>query len=266
MEENGQAGRGTEGRKLPPDGPASEPQKARSEVPASEALSEDSASLGRELTPGEAAEHLRVIRRFIERPVRMTTRSGLAAIVAGLLAIVGTGVTWLVMLSPTAEREGSGEPLPDMLEPLPDLLEPLLMAAVVWLAVFVLAAAANVLIVRHRARLRGHSWWRREQLQTAMAILPGFFLAAVGTVVAANVHVPMVPFVWMIGYGMALWAVGVLSIAEVRALGAGFLICGWLGVFLMEHISMGTSLAMLAVTFGGFHLVYGVIVRRRHGG
>ena len=46
------------------------------------------------MTAQQAAEHLRVIRELMERPVRDTTRSGLAGILAGLLALAGCFATW----------------------------------------------------------------------------------------------------------------------------------------------------------------------------
>jgi len=208
-----------------------------------------------DMTPRQAAEHLRVIRELMERPVRQTTRSGLAGVIAGTLALAGSAATHVVLPPRSEWAEGLYQARP------PD--DALLSAGLVWLAVFVIASASDILITWRRARRRGETWWRRAQLQTAMAILPGFVLVGFFTALFVWLGEPgAIPFGWMIGYGMALWTVGMFSITEVKVLGAAFLVAGWLGMLLLP----GFPIVVLAVTFGGFHLVYGAVVWARHGG
>lgn len=218
---------------------------------------DDGGAGDKNMTPEQAAEHLRVIRQLMERPVRHTTRSGLAGIVAGLLALAGSAATW-ELLPPKAEWGppqmffGSSPPQSAVWS-----------VALVWLAVLLIAATVDVLITWRRARERQETWWRGAQLQTAMAIVPGFVLAAFFTYLWSGWNAyELIPFGWMIGYGMALWTVGMFSITEVKILGAAFLLAGWLGMFTLADYPV----AALAATFGGFHLVYGAVVWTRHGG
>jgi hypothetical protein len=208
------------------------------------------------MTPEQAAEHLRVIRQLMERPVRHTTRSGLAGLVAGGLALAGAALTWH-LLPPEAEW-----PLLNPARPYRPPAGAVWNVALVWLAVLLAAAAGDVLITWRRARRRQETWWKREQLQTAMAIVPGFVLAAFFTYIWYILEFNYIPFGWMIGYGMALWTVGMFSITEVKVLGAAFLASGWAGLILLSDYPV----AAMAVTFGGFHLVYGLVVLKRHGG
>ncbi len=199
---------------------------------------------GHPMTAEQAARHLRVIRELMERPIRQTTRSGLAGIVAGGLALAGCAVTRLLW------PEG------------PPTAPPLAVGGV-WLGVFLLAAGTDILVTWRRSARGGRTYWKRAQLQTALAIVPGFLLAGFFTYLfAARELYRLIPFGWMIGYGMALWTVGMFSIAEVKVLGAAFLLAGWLGAVLVP----GYGLTAAAVAFGGLHLAYGVVVWVRHGG
>lgn len=228
----------------------------------------ESPDKGDDMTPEQAAQHLRIIRQLMERPVRHTTRSGLAGIVAGALALTASVLTYIVWPAPPeTSTRGIFGPSPPK--------QSIMTAGLIWLAVLVVAAAADILITRHRARQRGETWWKREQVQTGLAIAPGFVLAAFFTYLFAEFNsYEGVPFGWMIGYGMALWTVGMFSIVEVKVLGAAFLLAGWLGMAAYVKDWVGTSpaalhaypVAALALTFGVFHLVYGVVVLRRHGG
>ena len=196
------------------------------------------------MTAQQAAEHLRVIRELMERPVRDTTRSGLAGILAGLLALAGCFATWTLW----TDLPGGRAPLS---------------VALVWLGVLALAASGDILITWHRARRGGRTYWKRAQVQTALAIVPGFILAGFFSTLFSDLGLwSLIGFGWMVGYGMALWTVGMFSIVEIKVLGAAFLVAGWLGMFLLA----GYPVAAMAVTFGGFHLAYGLVVLKRHGG
>ena len=195
-----------------------------------------------DMTPEQAAEHLRVIRELMERPIRSTTRSGLSGVIAGVFALAGCAATW------------------QMAGPAP---EPTPAVGLLWLGVFVSAVVADLLLTWYRARRTGQTYWRRSQRQTALAIAPGFLVGGLLTwlLLKAGDH-PSVPFFWMIFYGMAVWSVGLFSVPEVKLLGAAFLAAGIVGLFFFQ----GWPLAAMAVTFGGLHLAYGIRVWTRYGG
>jgi len=198
------------------------------------------------MRPEQAAEHLRVIRELMERPLKQTTRSGASGLIAAILALAGCAATWYV------GRQGQ-------------LSEASWIKAVgsVWVSVLVLAVAANLLLTWRRAHRQGLPLWGRSQNQTALAIAPGFVVGALvswSLISAQEYH--LVAFTWVIFYGMAVWSVGLFSPVEVKLLGAGFFLAGILGLFFFaDH-----PLAALAVTFGGMHLLYGIVVWARHGG
>jgi hypothetical protein len=133
----------------------------------------------------------------------------------------------------------------------------------VWLAVFVLAVGLDLLISWRRTRELGRNFWTRTTRQTGLAILPAFLLGGLATwVLAAGQRYGEIPAAWMLFYGLAAWSIGLFSIAEVKLLGVAFIAAGVVGHFyFLPH-----PVAALAATFGGIHLVYGVVVWARHGG
>ena len=65
----------------------------------------------------------------------------------------------------------------------------------------------------------------------------------------------------MLCYGLAICAVGLFSIRPVSYLGAAFVLAG--AVTLLLPVS--SHLPMMALSFGGFHILYGVLMGRKHG-
>ncbi len=67
--------------------------------------------------------------------------------------------------------------------------------------------------------------------------------------------------VWMLCYGLAICAVGLFSVKPVSVLGAAFVLAGAVTLLLPPS----AQLPMMALTFGGFHIGYGILMARRHG-
>ena len=72
----------------------------------------------------------------------------------------------------------------------------------------------------------------------------------------------LVPAIWMLFYGIACWQVGEFSVIEMRIMGAAVVGAGLLTAMLFQSYPYEA----LGITFGGFHVVYGVTVWVRHGG
>lgn len=214
------------------------------------------------MTPEKAAEHLRIIRELMERPIRQTTRSGASAVIAGLLALAGSAATYL-LIGPNLKWNIVPSPCFSMWHVLAAYIYAIKLVGVIWWGVLVLAAATDLVITWRRTRKLGQSYWRRAQWQTAQAIAPGFIVGGLLTVFLFNRGgLEYIPFTWMVFYGMAVWSAGLLGIIEVKLLGAAFMAAGLVGlVWFIDY-----PVAAMAVTFGGFHLIYGVVVWARHGG
>ena len=201
----------------------------------------------------KAAQELKVIRELMQRPVRYSTMSGLSGILAGCAALAGV----------FADRIVSGlyahQPY-----------HAIRINVAVWAGVFVAAFAAAVVLTRIRERKQGMPFWSDLKKRFLLTILPPF-VAGVGLTAvivgrwwfgAGPNMWGLIPAIWMLFYGLALWQVGFFSPVDVRVLAAAFLLAG-LVVAARFHTHPYWA---LGVTFGGFHIVYGIVVWLRHGG
>ena len=199
----------------------------------------------------EASEHVKVIRQLMERPIRVSTMSGLSAILAGLAALGGLVADWYFWCRY-------------------DTRTSMWINMAVWGGVFLTAFLCTIVLTRIRERKRGMPGWSRIKRKILANILPPFF-AGVG-LTAAIVYRwyvgdgpnewGLIPAIWMLFYGVALCQLGQFSPPEVRWLGAAFLAGGIVSAAFCQYYPYWT----LGTTFGGFHLCYGVIVWVRHGG
>jgi len=197
-----------------------------------------------------AAEELKVIRSLMERPIKYSTQSGLAGIVAGCAALAGVVIDSKVSQWAPASA--------------------LWLNMGVWAGVFLVAFAGTVFLTRLRERRQGMPAWSLIKRRILLTILPPF-VAGVGLTAAIVFryveHVGpnewgLIPPVWMLFYGVACWQLGEFSVREVRVMGAAFILAG----LVTAAVFQASPYEAMGITFGGFHLVYGLVVWRRHGG
>ncbi len=199
----------------------------------------------------EAEENLRVIRELMERSTRYSTFSGLSGICAGLVSIVGCLVQqfWVLQL-PAASQS----------------------AAFVanWAVVVLLVVGIDFMLTKRSAPLVGKTINSRLGRQMFLAAFPGLFIGALLSVfLLQNGMMNYIYPFWMLAYGTAVGAVGLFSQREVRRLAIAFLTAG-AATFCLENLPAGLNagtvgLMMTALSFGGFHILYGLTVKRRGG-
>ena len=199
-------------------------------------------------TLDEAREHLRVIRQTMERSTQYSTLSGWSGILIGCVAILGVFATRVLLAAGAAKR------LPAATVNLETIG--------VWLAALIAAVAIEFLCNKRRARRVGKYVMSRLGAHILVAALPAFLTAGVLSLFFySHGLLPHVWGVWMLCYGMAICAVGLFSVRAVSVLGAAFVIAGASTLLL----PLSLSLTMMAVSFGGFHIVYGIAMARKHG-
>jgi hypothetical protein len=200
----------------------------------------------------QAQEHLRIIRELMERSTRHSTFSGLSGVLAGTFAILGCVVQhWVVPLFARSVQPG--------------------VFLVNWSVVIALAVGTDFILTKQRARLVGKTILSRLGRQMLMAAAPAL---AAGTLLTLFLlqrgMMHEVYPVWVLCYGLSVSAVGLFSQPEVGHLGRAFLLAGGLAMtvrlLLPVSYSVGEwGLLLIAVTFGGFHILYGIRMSRIDG-
>jgi hypothetical protein len=195
----------------------------------------------------EARENLRVIRQTMERSTKYSTLSGLSGVLIGLAAIAGVLATnWLTGDAPPG---ASVYRHPSAL-------------ALVWVSVLVMAVAIDFACNKRRAARVGKHVVSPLGAHIVLAALPAFLAGGVLTLFFyQHALLYYVWGVWMLSYGLAISAVGLFSVKPVLALGAAFVLAGAVTLLL----PLPYHLYMMALTFGGFHIGYGVVMARKHG-
>ena len=132
----------------------------------------------------------------------------------------------------------------------------------VWLAEAVLGAAIGGFAMWRKASRVKTSLLSAPARKFLLAYLPPIVVGAVLTAALDHTYAGLLPAVWLLCYGAAAITGGALSVPIVPLMGMGFLIVGILSVLAPS----GWSNILLALGFGGLHIVFGVIIARRHGG
>jgi hypothetical protein len=143
----------------------------------------------------------------------------------------------------------------------------------VWLAIWLLesllalvvaaASLARKARVNLRAGLSSHPLFRGPGRRFTLSFAPPLAAGALLTAVlfrAGLTHA--LPGTWLLLYGAAVATGGAFSIRVVPVMGACFMLAGLVALL----VPPVWADAVLGASFGGLHLVFGVLIARRHGG
>jgi hypothetical protein len=196
----------------------------------------------------EARDHLRVIRQTMERSTQYSTLSGWSGILIGLVAIAGVFMTRSIIGGHTVTVQAVRNAAPQL--------------GLLWGLALVLAVAIEFVCNKRRAASVGKRVVSRLGAHIILAALPAFLAGGVLTAFFYMHNLlPYILGIWMLCYGLAICAVGLFSVRNVSYLGAAFVLSG--AITLLAPVTI--HLDMMALTFGGFHIAYGIIMARRHG-
>ncbi len=193
----------------------------------------------RPLSPDEpvALEHLRVIRQTMERSSAFTAVPGWGFCIMGVTALLA---------GPIAYRQKNAEGW---------------LAA--WLLEALVAATIALAMMHQKATRLGTEIFSISGRRLFIGLLPA--LAAGGLLTIALMWsgpLGLIPGVWLVLYGVAVMQAGAFSVRTVPAMGAAFVVFGALAL----PLPWLWSNVVLAAGFGLLHIVFGMIIARRHGG
>lgn len=199
-----------------------------------------------------AAENLRVIRTLMERSALYRRALAPVSLTTGGLGLVAGAVGWFLGLGSVDGFVGF------------------------WMATAVLVSAVSLLIVRRQALGDREAFWSPPTRRVAEAILPPLVAGLVLGLLALSPGKSgltgslsdlawWLPSIWMVLYGCAIHAAGFFVPRGMRRLGWIFVATGCilpalihLGPFSGKALPLTGAHLVMAATFGGFHLAYGL--------
>ena len=184
-----------------------------------------------------AIDNLKFIRETMERSVVFTSVPGYGGVLMGATAVAAAYI---------ANSQAS---VRDWLT--------------VWLTEAILAFFIGLLAMWQKTKLSKTSLFSTPARKLLMNALPPFLCGAFITLGLWRFgHFEMMIPVWIISYGAAVVCGGAFSVKAVPMMGWCFMIFGAVAFFLPA----GFGNAMMGLSFGLLHIVFGFIIGRKFGG
>jgi len=194
-------------------------------------------SAPRARTAPEVFEDLRFIRDTMERSSAFTAVSGWGQVLLGGTAVAAA---WLAagQVSPFAWLR-------------------------VWLAEGLLAVAIGLLSCTWKANRRGLPLFSGPARKVILGLAPPLVSGAFLTFLLFRAGLQSaLPATWLLLYGAGIMTGGAFSVPIVPVMGVCFMLLGGLAV--LGPAAWGSC--FLAAGFGGLHILFGLLIARRHGG
>jgi hypothetical protein len=133
----------------------------------------------------------------------------------------------------------------------------------VWLAEGLLAAAIGLLACTRKANRRGLPLFSGPARKVALGLAPPLVAGAFLTFLLYRTGLQSaLPATWLLLYGAGIMTGGAFSVPIVPVMGLCFMLLGGLAV--LGPAAWGNW--FLAAGFGGLHILFGLLIARRHGG
>jgi hypothetical protein len=221
-----------------------------------------------------AEEHLRTIRRLMERATIYRAISAPTALVGGLLSLAASWVYFRAS---------------DLLDwSSPVFLPPINFFLPLWLLVFLLTAGANTLFIVIGAKKRNEPVFSASMKAALIALMPGLIAGAILTLCFGGlIWDPALNFTisiaWAACYGLGLLATSHFAPRSLILLGWAFFLSSIVGMLLLRFGGLLTlriggvymfegptfrhhlGTLFMALTFGLFHLIYAACAWPRKG-
>jgi len=182
-------------------------------------------------------DNLRYIRETMERSASFTHVSGVGGVAMGTVALLAS---WVASRSVT---EGAW--------------------LTTWLAAATVSFVISAVLMARKSRAEGVALLSGPGRRFAWSMTPALAAGAVLTFALARQElVGLLPGTWLLLYGASIVTGGSHSVRPVPLMGAAFML---LGVAAFVSPAAWGDLYM-AVAFGGLHIVFGLLIWRKHGG
>jgi len=201
----------------------------------------------------EARYRMQEIQRIMERATLWTLLPGTAAVLGGVLVLIGCAVSYAMIGSL------------DFAAMLDTPLDRQVAFCVMWFAIGVLGVIAEVVFTARAAKRQGISPTVRSARVAAFSMTPSVIVAMVLTlkfliqVEPRPEEVQYILPVWMMLYGTGVYTAGLFSIRPPRILGLAFIAMGVLTLLWFQDYGV----VFAALSFGLLHIVFGLYIMRK---
>ena len=183
-----------------------------------------------------AMDNLRYIRETMERSASFTHVSGMGGVLMGLIALGAAVLAWRAV-------------------------------GLVWLGAWIGAAmvslAVAVFMMARKSRAEGMTLMTGPGRKFTWNVIPPLAAGAVLTVaLARGGMMELLPGTWLLLYGTSVVTGGSYSVRPIPVMGAAFMLAGVAA--LQTPAAWGN--AFMAGGFGGLHILFGIVIWRKHGG
>jgi hypothetical protein len=184
-----------------------------------------------------AMDNLRYIRETMERASAFTAVPGWGQVVIGVTAVAAG----YVAAHQTTPRAWLG----------------------VWLAEAIISLLIAGWLMDRKARKLGVPLFSGPGRKVVFSLSPPMVVGVLLTIVMFRAGmVKAIPGMWLLLYGTGVVTGGMFSVSVVPVMGISFMISGAVGLF-VPQISGDW---LMALGFGGLHIIFGTIIARKYGG
>lgn len=184
-----------------------------------------------------AMENLKFIRQTMERATAYTGVSGIGQVIVGLTALIAS---WAAAQQTEASHW-----------------------IFIWVSEAVVSLVISSLMMVKKSRHLQLPLWSETARRYLLGFTPPMLAGALlTTVLYQHSLFEMIPGVWLLLYGTAIIAGGTYSVQVVPVMGFSFML---LGVFALLGPTLWGN-ALMALGFGGLHMLFGLWIARRYGG
>jgi hypothetical protein len=184
-----------------------------------------------------AIDNLRYSRETMERSGSFTHVSGMGGVGMGVIALAA--------------------------EPFAASAEDPLTWLGLWIGAAVLSISVSILAMARKSAAEGVPLLAGPGRRFAWNVTPPLAAGAVLTFALAHAGLTqLLPGTWLLLYGTSVVTGGFNSVRPVPLMGLGFMLAGILAF--VSPPEWGD--ALMAAGFGGLHIVFGIVIWRRHGG
>lgn len=192
---------------------------------------------------GGALEQLRFIRRTMENASSFTAVPGWGGVVIGVTALAASYVAGRYPVPSTAFQAQRW--------------------AIVWLIEAAVALLIGGAAMWLKARVNGTPIFSGPGRRFLLSFAPPLAAGAMLTwPLLESGHAAMLPAAWLLLYGTGVVTGGAFSVRAVPVMGLSFMALG-ASALVLPAVWLD---ALMAIGFGGLHMIFGFVIARRHGG